>query len=169
MDATRDELSDTMAVVQLSGMEIIDLTMELSDNGSDSELFCFRSRELVEVKKSSKDVRHREVEEEQLMVFNHVEQKIENSYYDDDRACLKCSTQRTVTLSEITREKVQCAEGEGDGGTAQSWRAAAAEGPRRDDLSFRSMWRSDCCAFVKIDEKMIKIRKTRNIFHVLAW
>ncbi|KAG6393700.1 hypothetical protein SASPL_144267 [Salvia splendens] len=34
MDATREELPDTMVVVQLSGMEISDLTMELSDNGS---------------------------------------------------------------------------------------------------------------------------------------
>ncbi|KAG6436615.1 hypothetical protein SASPL_101516 [Salvia splendens] len=53
MDATREELPDTMAAVRLSGMEISDLTMELSDNGSDSELFCFRSRELVEVIKLS--------------------------------------------------------------------------------------------------------------------
>ncbi|KAG6401590.1 hypothetical protein SASPL_138452 [Salvia splendens] len=58
MDATREELPDTMAIVRLSGMEISDLTMELNDNGSDSELFCFRSRELVEVTKSSKDLRH---------------------------------------------------------------------------------------------------------------
>ncbi|KAG6396961.1 hypothetical protein SASPL_143121 [Salvia splendens] len=58
MDATREELPNTMAAVRLSGMEISDLTMELSDNGSDSELFCFRSRELVEVTKSSKDLRH---------------------------------------------------------------------------------------------------------------
>ncbi|KAG6390783.1 hypothetical protein SASPL_148528 [Salvia splendens] len=58
MDATREELQDTMAAVRLSEMEINDLTMELSDNGSDSELFCFRSHELVEVTKSSKDLRH---------------------------------------------------------------------------------------------------------------
>ncbi|KAG6425061.1 hypothetical protein SASPL_115485 [Salvia splendens] len=58
MDVTRKELPDTMAAVRLSGMEISDLTMELSDNGSDSELFCFRSRELVEVTKSSKYLRH---------------------------------------------------------------------------------------------------------------
>ncbi|KAG6397485.1 hypothetical protein SASPL_143652 [Salvia splendens] len=58
MDATREELLDTMAAVRLSRMEISDLTMELSDNGSDSELFCFRSHELVEVTKSSKDLRH---------------------------------------------------------------------------------------------------------------
>ncbi|KAG6405822.1 hypothetical protein SASPL_133416 [Salvia splendens] len=58
MDATREELPDTMAVVQLSGMEISDLTMELSDNGFESELFYFKSHELVEVTKSSKDLRH---------------------------------------------------------------------------------------------------------------
>ncbi|KAG6388722.1 hypothetical protein SASPL_150154 [Salvia splendens] len=58
MDATREELSDTMVVVRLYGVEISDLTMELSDNGSDSKLFCFRSRELVEVTKSSNDLRH---------------------------------------------------------------------------------------------------------------
>ncbi|XP_041993476.1 uncharacterized protein LOC121744101 [Salvia splendens] len=58
MDATREELPDTMAAVRLSGMDISDLTMELSDNGSDLKLFCFRSRELVEVTKSSKDLRH---------------------------------------------------------------------------------------------------------------
>ncbi|KAG6421575.1 hypothetical protein SASPL_118132 [Salvia splendens] len=34
MDATREELPDTMAVFRLSGMEIRDLIMELSDNGS---------------------------------------------------------------------------------------------------------------------------------------
>ncbi|KAG6394679.1 hypothetical protein SASPL_145269 [Salvia splendens] len=34
MDATREELPDTMAVVRLYGMEISALTMELSDNGS---------------------------------------------------------------------------------------------------------------------------------------
>ena len=33
MDATREELPDTMAAVRLSGMEISDLTMELSDLG----------------------------------------------------------------------------------------------------------------------------------------
>ncbi|XP_042065576.1 uncharacterized protein LOC121809094 [Salvia splendens] len=58
MDATREKLSDTMAAVRLFVVEISDLTMELSDNGSDSKLFCFRSRELVEVTKSSKDLRH---------------------------------------------------------------------------------------------------------------
>ena len=58
MDATREELPDTKVVVQLSGMEISDLTMELSNNGSDSELFWFKSRELVEVTTSSKDLRH---------------------------------------------------------------------------------------------------------------
>ncbi|KAL1536673.1 hypothetical protein AAHA92_29284 [Salvia divinorum] len=35
MDATREELPDTMAAVRLSGMEICDLTMELSDLGQD--------------------------------------------------------------------------------------------------------------------------------------
>lgn len=34
MDATREELPDTMAAIRLSGMEISDLTMELSDLGS---------------------------------------------------------------------------------------------------------------------------------------
>lgn len=34
MDAAREELPDTMAAVRLSGMEIIDLTTELSDLGS---------------------------------------------------------------------------------------------------------------------------------------
>lgn len=34
MDVTREELPDTMAAVRLSGMEISDLTMELSDIGS---------------------------------------------------------------------------------------------------------------------------------------
>ncbi|KAG6400138.1 hypothetical protein SASPL_141626 [Salvia splendens] len=58
MDAMREEMPNTMVAVRLFGMEVIDLTMELSDNGSDSELFCFRSRELVEVTKSSKDMRH---------------------------------------------------------------------------------------------------------------
>jgi hypothetical protein len=33
MDVTREELPDTMAAVRLSGMEISDLTMELSDLG----------------------------------------------------------------------------------------------------------------------------------------
>lgn len=33
MDATREELPDTMAAIRLSGMEISDLTMELSDLG----------------------------------------------------------------------------------------------------------------------------------------
>ncbi|KAK4353892.1 hypothetical protein RND71_026086 [Anisodus tanguticus] len=33
MDVTREELPDTMAAVRLSGMEISDLTMELSDIG----------------------------------------------------------------------------------------------------------------------------------------
>lgn len=33
MDTTREELPDTMAAVRLSGMEISDLTMELSDLG----------------------------------------------------------------------------------------------------------------------------------------
>ncbi|KAG6423729.1 hypothetical protein SASPL_114132 [Salvia splendens] len=36
MDATREELPDTMVVVRLSGMEISDLTMELRDNGSET-------------------------------------------------------------------------------------------------------------------------------------
>lgn len=35
MDATRDELPSTMAAVRLSGMEISDLTMELSDIGQE--------------------------------------------------------------------------------------------------------------------------------------
>ncbi|KAF7840014.1 uncharacterized protein G2W53_008496 [Senna tora] len=35
MDATREELPDTMAAIRLSGMEISDLTMELSDVGQD--------------------------------------------------------------------------------------------------------------------------------------
>ncbi|KAG5607355.1 hypothetical protein H5410_028847 [Solanum commersonii] len=35
MDVTREELPDTMAAVRLSGMEISDLTMELSDIGHD--------------------------------------------------------------------------------------------------------------------------------------
>ncbi|KAG6400935.1 hypothetical protein SASPL_137780 [Salvia splendens] len=39
MDATREELSDTMAVFRLSGMEIRDLIMELSDNGSAKKNF----------------------------------------------------------------------------------------------------------------------------------
>lgn len=34
MDAAREELPDTMAAIRLSGMEISDLTMELSDLGS---------------------------------------------------------------------------------------------------------------------------------------
>lgn len=33
MDVMREELPDTMAAVRLSGMEISDLTMELSDLG----------------------------------------------------------------------------------------------------------------------------------------
>lgn len=33
MDVTREELPETMAAVRLSGMEISDLTMELSDLG----------------------------------------------------------------------------------------------------------------------------------------
>lgn len=33
MDVVREELPDTMAAVRLSGMEISDLTMELSDLG----------------------------------------------------------------------------------------------------------------------------------------
>lgn len=33
MDVTREELPDTMAAIRLSGMEISDLTMELSDLG----------------------------------------------------------------------------------------------------------------------------------------
>ena len=33
LDVTREELPDTMAAVRLSGMEISDLTMELSDLG----------------------------------------------------------------------------------------------------------------------------------------
>lgn len=33
MDATKEELPGTMAAVRLSGMEISDLTMELSDLG----------------------------------------------------------------------------------------------------------------------------------------
>ncbi|KAG9151756.1 hypothetical protein Leryth_002031 [Lithospermum erythrorhizon] len=33
MDVTREEIPDTMAAVRLSGMEISDLTMELSDIG----------------------------------------------------------------------------------------------------------------------------------------
>lgn len=33
MDTTREELPDTMAAIRLSGMEISDLTMELSDLG----------------------------------------------------------------------------------------------------------------------------------------
>lgn len=33
MDVTREELPDTMAALRLSGMEISDLTMELSDLG----------------------------------------------------------------------------------------------------------------------------------------
>lgn len=35
LDVTREELPDTMATVRLSGMEISDLTMELSDMGQD--------------------------------------------------------------------------------------------------------------------------------------
>lgn len=35
MDVTREELPDTMAAVRLSGMEISDLTMELSDIGQE--------------------------------------------------------------------------------------------------------------------------------------
>ncbi|KAL4644102.1 hypothetical protein ACB092_02G139700 [Castanea dentata] len=35
MDVTREELPDTMAAVRLSGMEISDLTMELSDMGQE--------------------------------------------------------------------------------------------------------------------------------------
>ncbi|XP_041003698.1 uncharacterized protein LOC121249097 isoform X2 [Juglans microcarpa x Juglans regia] len=35
MDVTREELPDTMAAVRLSGMEISDLTMELSDLGQE--------------------------------------------------------------------------------------------------------------------------------------
>ncbi|XP_010546389.1 PREDICTED: uncharacterized protein LOC104818479 isoform X2 [Tarenaya hassleriana] len=35
MDVTREELPDTMAAIRLSGMEISDLTMELSDLGHD--------------------------------------------------------------------------------------------------------------------------------------
>lgn len=38
MDAVREELPDTMAAVRLSGMEISDLTMELSDLGLASQL-----------------------------------------------------------------------------------------------------------------------------------
>lgn len=34
LDVTREELPDTMAALRLSGMEISDLTMELSDLGS---------------------------------------------------------------------------------------------------------------------------------------
>lgn len=33
MDVAREELPDTMAAVRLSGMELSDLTMELSDLG----------------------------------------------------------------------------------------------------------------------------------------
>lgn len=33
MDTTREELPDTMAAIRLSGMEISDLTTELSDIG----------------------------------------------------------------------------------------------------------------------------------------
>lgn len=49
LDVTREELPDTMAAVRLSGMEISDLTMELSDLGFvsyptmitySSHLFC---------------------------------------------------------------------------------------------------------------------------------
>ncbi|PKI76324.1 uncharacterized protein LOC116208072 isoform X2 [Punica granatum] len=35
MDATREELPDTMAAIRLSGMEISDLTMELNDLGQE--------------------------------------------------------------------------------------------------------------------------------------
>lgn len=40
MDAVREELPGTMAAVRLSGMEISDLTMELSDLGLASKLHC---------------------------------------------------------------------------------------------------------------------------------
>ena len=39
LDVTREELPDTMAAVRLSGMEISDLTMELSDLGL-AKCFC---------------------------------------------------------------------------------------------------------------------------------
>ena len=41
MDVVREELPDTMAAVRLSGMEISDLTMELSDLGLASKLHHF--------------------------------------------------------------------------------------------------------------------------------
>ena len=39
MDTTREELPDTMAAIRLSGMEISDLTTELSDLGLHSFFF----------------------------------------------------------------------------------------------------------------------------------
>lgn len=44
MDVTREELPDTMAALRLSGMEISDLTMELSDLGF---VFCFLPRNRI--------------------------------------------------------------------------------------------------------------------------
>lgn len=39
LDVAREELPDTMAAVRLSGMEISDLTMELSDLGL-ADFYC---------------------------------------------------------------------------------------------------------------------------------
>ncbi|KAK1278430.1 hypothetical protein QJS04_geneDACA020195 [Acorus gramineus] len=41
LDVTREELPGTMASIRLSGMEISDLTMELSDLGLDASLSLF--------------------------------------------------------------------------------------------------------------------------------
>lgn len=41
MDVIREELPETMAAVRLSGMEISDLTMELSDMGLALNLLYF--------------------------------------------------------------------------------------------------------------------------------
>lgn len=49
LDVTREELPDTMAAVRLSGMEISDLTMELSDLGQEITQGVKRSTRAVHV------------------------------------------------------------------------------------------------------------------------
>lgn len=43
MDVAREELPDTMAAVRLSGMELSDLTMELSDLGLALKVYFYTS------------------------------------------------------------------------------------------------------------------------------
>lgn len=59
LDVTREELPDTMAAVRLSGMEISDLTMELSDLGYCIYL-CFLTLFLFENLKRKEGKRERE-------------------------------------------------------------------------------------------------------------